>query len=976
MPSAASPTSTDNDPPNPDAAPSTRPRRTFAVLLDRMALYPGGYEEALRRQFHAAALELDLDLRLVYGHALAPADGKASGANAIYELLSNANIDGLVAVSSSLDAGGAAPRVAELLGRYRPMPVCSVGLELAGLPSVVVSGATAVERLVTHLVERHRVRAVLFLEGRPSHPESLERRAACEATSLRLLDRPALVKTGNFSSQGGYRATLEALDQGLDFDAIVAANDHMALGALNALRERGFARVRAVTGFDDLNLARVCHPPLTTVAQPFREMAFAALRSLVAQLEGTEVPLCTQLSSELMLRQSCGCPEPGHEATAAIESADPTERFARSRQILEAAAAAGGCPSEPLVSRLLDALAAEVAGTGHAVLLPELEQLLAETGADEALHIHLGRAFSELELVWRDDTRQRLDPLWRSASQLILRAGTAAQVQLRQDLHATHARFLASGDLLHGARDRTSVEAALSETLRAVDLDIACFSTFADADRRELLLLAAGRASVVPPGERRFSATDLVPRWWQSAVSPRTLLLLPLAVDDTCFGVAAFGYPCPGFGPQIIANQVALAMRNVALHEAVIEQRVRSERSLQERRATAQRLESIGVLAGSVAHELNNALGPLVALPEVMLEELGSLSGDPDVLENLRQDVESIRGAAERATGTILDLLTLGRRGRGPNTLLDLNQSVAEAAGARGGAQPRALALDLCARELMVSASTNQLNRALSHLLSHAERATPEGGTIQVRTHRVSIHDTLRGYETIPPNRYGVIEVVDDGAQLPADHLARLFEPYYSSHADGGAKSLGLALVHAVVKEHEGFIDVESSDARGTAFRLYFPLANSNSTSELPALGPSHRAQVGRLDGLRILVVDDEPAQLKTAERLLTREGCTVETVNNGGDAYRRFRDPKTAGGYDLILIDVTLNETSDGIDWLERIQAVAPGQHCILMSGHATPARAERALDKGVPWLVKPYTPEALIALVSSVLTKSPATP
>src|SRR5690606_25472157 len=251
----------------------------------------------------------------------------------------------------------------------------------------------------------------------------------------------------------------------------------------------------------------------------------------------------------------------------------------------------------------------------------------------------------------------------------------------------------------------------------------------------------------------------------------------------------------------------------------------RSERSLQERRATAQRLESIGVLAGSVAHELNNALGPLVALPEVMLEELGSLSGDPDVLENLRQDVESIRGAAERATGTILDLLTLGRRGRGPNTLLDLNQSVAEAAGARGGAQPRALALDLCARELMVSASTNQLNRALSHLLSHAERATPEGGTIQVRTHRVSIHDTLRGYETIPPNRYGVIEVVDDGAQLPADHLARLFEPYYSSHADGGAKSLGLALVHAVVKEHEGFIDVESSDARGTAFRLYFPLA-------------------------------------------------------------------------------------------------------------------------------------------------------
>jgi CheY-like chemotaxis protein len=115
---------------------------------------------------------------------------------------------------------------------------------------------------------------------------------------------------------------------------------------------------------------------------------------------------------------------------------------------------------------------------------------------------------------------------------------------------------------------------------------------------------------------------------------------------------------------------------------------------------------------------------------------------------------------------------------------------------------------------------------------------------------------------------------------------------------------------------------------------------------------------------------------LKTAERLLSREGCLVETVSNGGDAYRRFRhsDGGTTRSYDLILLDVTLNEASDGIDWLERIQAESPNQQCILMSGHAAPARAERALGKGVPWLVKPYTPEALVAMVGSVLTKAPA--
>ncbi|HXS16560.1 MAG TPA: response regulator, partial [Polyangiaceae bacterium] len=251
------------------------------------------------------------------------------------------------------------------------------------------------------------------------------------------------------------------------------------------------------------------------------------------------------------------------------------------------------------------------------------------------------------------------------------------------------------------------------------------------------------------------------------------------------------------------------------------------------------------------------------------------------------------------------------------------------------------------------------------------------GGTIEVRTTELRIDQPLNGYETIPPNHYGVVEVADNGVGIGDASLAHIFEPYYSSKpkADAGSKGLGLALVHAVIKEHEGFIDVASALGGGTSFRLYFPLARAHDNVSLSTAEASVQ-ELGRLEGLRILVVDDEVAQLKTAERLLLREGCLVETVSNGGDAYRLFRhsDGGTTRGYDLILLDVTLNEASDGIDWLERIQAVAPHQQCILMSGHATPARAERALGKGVPWLVKPYTPEALVAMVGSVLTKGPA--
>lgn len=973
-----SPTLTDNT--LPQLGDSSSTRRTFGVLLDRMALFPGGYEEELRRQFHAAAVLLDVNLRIAYGDAVAKAGAKRTGANVVFDLVTPRTIDGVVAVSSSLDSGCGALRLSEFLSRYRPLPLCSVGIELPGVPSIVVSGAAAMRELVTHLVEVHGTRSPLFIEGRATHPESLERRAACESVAARLLGRAPWVKTGNFSREGGYQVTLEALDQGLAFDAVIAANDHMALGALKALRERGVDRELPVTGFDDLALARVCHPPLTTVAQPFEGVAFTALSQLLSEFSGTSAPLRTELSATLSLRESCGCTQLLHPSSALVaEGASSAERLGQSRAILQAAIEASGAPVEPHLSQLLRALADEIE-RNEGAFASALEQLLGNALRDEALHIHLGRALSELEVVWHA-AGAFPESLWQRANRAVIRASTSAQVQLRQELHAEHARFLASGDLLSAARDRAGVAQALSETLSSVGLEDACISTFGDADERELCLLAAGPGSAGPPAPKeRFPAADLVPKWWRQNSARHTLLILPLAVEDTCFGVAAFGYPCAGFGPQVIANQVALAMRNVALHRAVIEQTVRSERNLQERRAASQRLDAIGVLAGSVAHDLNNALGPLVALPEVMLEELSELSGDPSTLENLRQDVEAIRVAAVRASGTILDLLTLGRRGRVPNTLLDLNQSAAEAVRAREypALEQRTLAVELYAGELMVSASTSQLGRALSHLLKNAEQATARGGAIQVRTSKVSIAEPLHGYETIPPNRYGMIEVADDGTGIQDGNLEHIFEPYYSSRVqgDGSSKSLGLALVHAVVKEHEGFIDVESDPLRGTAFRLYFPLAGERSSSELPSAVQPKPVENGRLEGLRILVVDDEVAQLKTAERLLTREGCHVETVDNGDDAYRRFSDSRTPLGYDLILLDVTLNETSDGIDWLERIQAVAPGQQCILMSGHATPGRAERALGKGVPWLVKPYTPEALVAMVGSVLTKGPSSP
>jgi CheY-like chemotaxis protein len=215
-----------------------------------------------------------------------------------------------------------------------------------------------------------------------------------------------------------------------------------------------------------------------------------------------------------------------------------------------------------------------------------------------------------------------------------------------------------------------------------------------------------------------------------------------------------------------------------------------------------------------------------------------------------------------------------------------------------------------------------------------------------------------------------VVEVRDSGCGLPGDTRQRIFEPFFSTKrlSQRSGTGLGLAIVHGVVKEHDGFIDVDSAPGAGTTFTLYFPRSHSRVVSSRPPL-PRRVARE------RILVVDDDPIQLRTCSRVLTRRGYLVETTSSGSDACDRCARAAAgeSAGYDLIVLDVQLSEGEDGLDVYERIQTINPNQKAVLASGHAPTHRIEAAMERGIPWLQKPYTADALADTVGGALDSAP---
>ncbi|WP_169701609.1 hybrid sensor histidine kinase/response regulator [Desulfobulbus propionicus] len=391
--------------------------------------------------------------------------------------------------------------------------------------------------------------------------------------------------------------------------------------------------------------------------------------------------------------------------------------------------------------------------------------------------------------------------------------------------------------------------------------------------------------------------------------------------------------------------QVA-AIRDVTDSEIALKQKT----SLMEKLADAQRMESLGLMASSVAHDLNNILAGIVTYPELLLMDLGEEF-------KYREELLMIREAGKRAAAVVNDLLTVARGATCKKEVQNVNDLIT---GYLNSVEFREISQRYPQIKVTpylesalhnISCSTMHLTKSIMNLVNNAAEAIQARGQIILATKNVQLTAPHHGYETIEPGEYVMISVEDDGPGISPQDMRQIFSPFYSKKVMGrSGTGLGLAVVWNTIHDHGGFIDVISSTT-GSTFSLYFPV------SKFGAYKPTQPTPVisqYQGNGERVLVVDDQKSQREIASRLLSRLGYQPLTVPSGEEAVEYIKKTPV----DLVILDMLMDPGINGCETYEQILRHVPGQKAIITSGYSNAEEINRAMNLGISQFVKkPYS-------------------
>ncbi|HOJ52109.1 MAG TPA: PAS domain S-box protein [Syntrophales bacterium] len=403
--------------------------------------------------------------------------------------------------------------------------------------------------------------------------------------------------------------------------------------------------------------------------------------------------------------------------------------------------------------------------------------------------------------------------------------------------------------------------------------------------------------------------------------------------------------------------------RNIADLKRLAEEK----RSLEERLHRVEKMEALGLLAGGVAHDLNNILGILVGYSELLLLKLKDN-------ESLKDHVQNILKAGERAAAIVQDLLTMARRGLVVEEVVNLNEIIREQL--HTPELERILKTNLHVKlvteldpELLnLTGSPVHLAKSLTNLLVNAVEAMPRGGTITLKTANCYLDHPVHGYDSIERGEYVLLSVSDTGEGISSEDLPHIFEPFYTKKVMGRSGSgLGLSVVWGTVKDHHGYIDVQSAPGRGTTFYLYFPATRKAISKRDENCEVGDTSYLGNKE--LILVVDDVKEQRELAKTMLEKLNYRVITLSSGEEAVEYLKEHDV----DLILLDMIMDPGIDGYETYRRIRLLGKKPKAIIVSGYAETERVSMARKLGVGRFVKkPYILKRLGEAIRSELNKS----
>ena len=392
---------------------------------------------------------------------------------------------------------------------------------------------------------------------------------------------------------------------------------------------------------------------------------------------------------------------------------------------------------------------------------------------------------------------------------------------------------------------------------------------------------------------------------------------------------------------------------------------ITERKRLEEQYLRAQRMESLGTLAGGIAHDLNNMLSPILLATELLRE------AETDAAR--ARMLDTVHDSARRGADLVTQVLSFARGVDGQRQPLAAGELIDDIARIVRETFPRQIALHLdVADELpVVIGDSTQLHQVLLNLVVNARDALPGGGTIGIAAYTADLdaHYVAQNPHA-DPGPHLVIEVQDDGFGMPPEVVERIFEPFFTTKPHGTGTGLGLSTASAIVRSHRGFLQVYSDPAGGTIIRVYLPTGTRAEASRSvadEAVG-AHPRGAGEL----VLVVDDEAAVREITRQTLETYGYRVLEASDGAEAVSVFA--RNLGEVDVVVTDMMM-PIMDGPATIHTLRRLAPEVRIVAASGLNGNGRVTQAADAGVRhFLPKPYSAGRLLTTIRDVLDEGPS--
>ncbi len=389
----------------------------------------------------------------------------------------------------------------------------------------------------------------------------------------------------------------------------------------------------------------------------------------------------------------------------------------------------------------------------------------------------------------------------------------------------------------------------------------------------------------------------------------------------------------------------------------VVARDVTKQKMLEEKIIQAQKIDSIGNLAGGVAHDFNNILNSILGPASMMKRKINEQ-------DKFYKYITLIEDSARRGAAVTRQLLTFSRKSNVYFKLTNINKIIEDTVTLFERSVPKLIQVkkNLQNNILLVNADEGQIEQAVLNLFLNAQDAMPDGGIITVTTRAVDLSETIPAvYSDIPPDKYVQIKIVDNGKGIPKESLNKIFEPFFSTKEQTKGTGLGLSVVYGVVKSHKGYITVESELNIGTAFSIYLPRVDkvvqnveSNETQTIVG-GREH-----------ILIVDDDVGANIVAGDILKELGYKVTIAQDGFQAIEKF---KNTNYFDLVILDLNMPGVS-GKEVFYQMKKLNPAVKVIICSGYSdTVLNDDEFLKEIDGYLHKPYMYEDLAKSVREVL-------